>query len=144
MLLGRTSYKSILMPTANLSAEEDQPMLRVRLGTFLAAGFISAVRLGAASTCEGLTSLALPDTRITLARSIAAGGFTAVIPGQNPPAALPAVAFKDLPAFCRVAFSIKPSKDSDIKGEVWMPSSGWNGKLMGVGNGGYAGAIFIP
>jgi feruloyl esterase len=25
--------------------------------------------------------------------------------------------------------------------EVWMPSSGWNGKFQGVGNGGFAGSI---
>ena len=50
-------------------------------------------------------------------------------------------AFKDLPAFCRVAITIKPSDDSDIKAEVWMPASGWNGKFQGVGNGGWSGAI---
>ena len=112
-----------------------------RLCTLLAAVFISAIQLRAATPCESLTSLALPDTRITLAQSIRAGGFAAEDPGQNPPAALPTLAFKDLPAFCRVAFSIKPSKDSNIRVEVWMPISGWSGKFMGVGNGGYAGTI---
>jgi feruloyl esterase len=96
----------------------------------------------AANSCEGLTSLTLPDTTITLAQSVAAGAFN--LPGaigQNPPAALPDVALRDLPAFCRVALSIKPSKDSDVKVEVWMPASGWNGKFMAVGNGGWAGTI---
>jgi feruloyl esterase len=50
------------------------------------------------------------------------------------------VAAKDLPEFCRVAAIAKPSKDSEIKFEVWMPSH-WNGKLMGVGNGGFSGAV---
>jgi len=36
---------------------------------------------------------------------------------------------------------IKPSDDSDIQLEVWMPSSGWNGKFQGAGNGGFAGSI---
>jgi feruloyl esterase len=95
-----------------------------------------------ANSCEGLTSLTLPDTTITLAQSVAAGALT--LPraiGQNPPAALAEVALKDLPAFCRVELSMKPSKDSDIKVEVWMPASGWNGNFIAVGNGGWAGSI---
>ena len=46
-----------------------------------------------------------------------------------------------LPAFCRVAATIKPTPDSDIKIEVWLPASGWNGKYQAVGNGGWAGSI---
>ena len=45
------------------------------------------------------------------------------------------------PAFCRVALTSKPTADSDIKIEVWLPASGWNGKLQAVGNGGWAGTI---
>jgi hypothetical protein len=30
-------------------------------------------------------------------------------------------------SFCRVAATLKPSGDSDIKIEVWLPLSGWNG-----------------
>jgi feruloyl esterase len=40
-----------------------------------------------------------------------------------------------------VAATLKPSSDSDIKIEVWMPAAGWNGKFQGVGNGGWAGSI---
>jgi Tannase and feruloyl esterase len=40
--------------------------------------------------------------------------------------------------------TMKPSADSDIKVEVWLPSSGWNSKFQGVGNGGFAGAIDYP
>ncbi|MGH9398183.1 MAG: tannase/feruloyl esterase family alpha/beta hydrolase [Terriglobia bacterium] len=36
---------------------------------------------------------------------------------------------------------IKPTADSDIKFEVWMPVSGWNKRFQGVGNGGFAGSI---
>ena len=46
-----------------------------------------------------------------------------------------------LPAFCRIAATLKPSFDSDIKIEVWLPASGWNGKFQGVGNGGFGGRI---
>jgi feruloyl esterase len=61
-------------------------------------------------------------------------------PGGVPP---PTSAFKQLPAFCRVAATLRPSTDSDIKIEVWMPLANWNGKFQGVGNGGLAGFI-IP
>ena len=46
-----------------------------------------------------------------------------------------------LPAFCRVAATLTPSRDSNIKMEVWLPAAGWNGKFMAVGNGGFSGAI---
>ena len=46
-----------------------------------------------------------------------------------------------VPAFCRVAAVSRPSADSEIQFEVWMPASGWNSKFQGVGNGGFAGAI---
>ncbi len=51
------------------------------------------------------------------------------------------MAMKDLPAFCRVAATLKPTEDSDIKIEVWLPASGWNHKFQAVGNGGWAGVI---
>lgn len=53
----------------------------------------------------------------------------------------PAATYATLPGFCRVAAEIKPTSDSDIKIEVWMPASDWNGKLQSTGNGGWSGAI---
>lgn len=84
-----------------------------------------------AATCESLTKLGLKNTSIATAESRAAGDFT-------PPSGQ---AIPKLPAFCRVAGVIKPSSDSHIEFEVWMPASQWNGKFEGVGNGGFAGAI---
>jgi len=52
-----------------------------------------------------------------------------------------ALLYKSLPAFCRVVAEVKPTSDSDIKLEVWLPVSGWNGKLEGIGVGGFAGSI---
>ncbi|WP_428533184.1 tannase/feruloyl esterase family alpha/beta hydrolase [Rhodopila sp.] len=49
-----------------------------------------------------------------------------------------------LPPFCRVALDISSTGDasqSQILVEVWMPDSGWNGRYLGTGNGGFAGAI---
>src|SRR5262249_10291957 len=48
---------------------------------------------------------------------------------------------RGLPAFCRVSATLKPSPDSDIKIEVWMPAANWNGKFEGVGNGGWGGSM---
>ena len=42
---------------------------------------------------------------------------------------------------CRVAATLTPTSDSDIKIQVWMPVSGWNGKYQAVGNGGWSGSI---
>jgi feruloyl esterase len=53
------------------------------------------------------------------------------------------VPYKDLPTFCRIEAMLTPSNDSDIKIEVWLPpASAWNGKFMGIGNGGWGGRIY--
>ncbi len=92
-----------------------------------------------AASCEGLASLTLPDTAITSAQVVAAGAFTPPAPAQAKGKG--ALAYKDLPEFCRVAATLKPSSDSDIKVEFWLPTAGWNKKLQSVGNGGWAGVI---
>ena len=92
-----------------------------------------------AASCESLSSLALPDTTITMAQSVAAGAFAPPAGGRGK--GDPAAAFRNLPAFCRVAATLKPSSDSDIKIEVWLPATGWNGKFRAEGNGGWSGAI---
>lgn len=90
----------------------------------IAAGFPAM-----AATCESLAQLSLPAAAITSSQSVPAGSFT-------PPNSKP---IQNLPAFCRVTGVLQPSTDSHILFEVWLPASGWNGKLQGVGNGGYAG-----
>jgi len=47
----------------------------------------------------------------------------------------------NIPAHCRVQLVLKPTSDSLINMELWMPTENWNGKFMGVGNGGFAGSI---
>jgi hypothetical protein len=88
--------------------------------------------------CSELAQLALPDGKITLATTVAAGLFTPPGPAV---AGREAAIFKHAPAFCRVAATLAPSSDSEIKVEVWMPENGWNGRLKGQGNGGFAGYI---
>jgi feruloyl esterase len=95
-----------------------------------------------ASACERLAHLTLPATKIVEARAVAAGTF------NGPPAPFSgrdmSALYRSLPAFCRVSATATPTADSEIKIEVWMPLSAWNGKLQAVGNGGFAGLIDAP
>jgi feruloyl esterase len=106
----------------------------------LAAVVTQPVR--AAASCESLASTALPDATITLARIVEAGPFT---PGDGGSEAAPGAKPLNIPrAFCRVAATLKPSSDSDIKIEIWLPSADWNGKFQAVGNGAFSGSIAYP
>jgi len=92
-------------------------------------------RLAAQQSCESLASLTLANATVTYAKSVPTASFKPPAgPGQ------PAPNF-DLPAFCRVAGIARPTADSEIKFEVWLPAAGWNGKFLQVGNGGFAGTI---
>jgi feruloyl esterase len=112
----------------------------MQIGALLPAILLCGSALSAATTCEGLASLALPNTTVRSAELVGAGAFPAP-PGRGPGAA---PVYKSLPAFCRVAATLKPTSDSDIRIEVWMPAAGWNGKLQSVGNGAWAGTIGYP
>src|SRR5262249_31946406 len=83
----------------------------------------------------------LPNASIGLVQTVAAGSFA--VPGGRGGrgAAQQEEAAKKLPAFCRVAATLTPTADSDIKVEVWLPAANWNGKFQAVGNGGWAGVI---
>src|ERR1700722_19189390 len=85
-----------------------------------------------AATCESLRTLDLPHTTLKVVEAREAGPFTSPYGGRP---------LAQLPAFCRVAGTIQPTPDSDIRFEVWLPASGWNGKFVGGGNGVWAGSI---
>ena len=93
-----------------------------------------------AASCGDLSTLTLPQTTVTTAAIVGAGAFTIPAPAGRGGGA-GAAAFARLPEFCRVAATLAPSSDSDIRIEVWLPTSGWNGKFQAVGNGGWAGSI---
>jgi Tannase and feruloyl esterase len=103
---------------------------------FAPAGFGQTKPPETTQSCESLAQLSLPNAKVTLAQTMAAGAF--VPPSMVGPGA-PVSLYKTVPSFCRVAIESTPSADSDIKIEVWMPSSGWNGKFRAQGNGGFAG-----
>jgi feruloyl esterase len=111
-------------------------ILTAGLCALLLAALCPARGLRANAPCGALSALTLPNTTITLAQVVEAGNYTP--PGGAVEAAVA------LPAFCRVTATLKPTQDSDIKIEVWMPASGWNGKFQAVGNGAFNGAIAYP
>jgi len=119
-------------------------MLKKIIGiiSITAMGIVLLSLPAAAENCESLTSLKLPDGKITSASIVEAGNFTPP-GGGGPMMGGPGgmAAFKSTPAFCRATATLTPTSDSDIKVEVWMPFENWNGKLVGIGNGIWAGTI---
>jgi feruloyl esterase len=136
-----------------------------------AASEVVTPATGLGTPCANLAALTIPNVTIRSANSIAAGGFTpagiqslqgpqgpqgpqaaqgtqgpqAPQGAQNPQAVQGAQSFSTLPAFCRVEGTARPTTDSEIRFEVWIPSAEtWNGKFEGVGNGGYSGSISYP
>jgi feruloyl esterase len=105
-------------------------MIIPRIG--MLAVLIAAWSAGAhARTCESLAALATAKVEIVDALTMAPGTFKP--PGDSPPVG-------QLPAFCRVVLRLKPTADSDIGAEVWLPAN-WNTKLVMLGNGGWGGSI---
>ena len=126
------------------------------------------------AACERLAALSLPNTTITSAQVVRAGGFAVPVnpatrggggssalagtlgpvpdvPGRvtantaglglgyNGGRGIPA--YSALPAFCRVAATLKPSPSSDIHMEMWMPIAEWNGNFRGTSPNGLGGVI---
>lgn len=87
---------------------------------------------GATGDCSGLAHLSLDGVAIVSARAVAAD------------TALAGVGVRHLPAFCRVAGRIHAEPGSNIGFEVWLPATGWDGRLHGIGIGGFAGSISVP
>jgi hypothetical protein len=124
-------------------------LLSVSVSLFLSGNPVIAAPAGetqaqnpataSSESCERLAKVELPNASITTAKAVAAGTFV------GPPQAFSgrdlSAFYKTLPAFCRVVVHARPSADSDIVVELWMPLSGWKGKLEGLGNGGFAGLI---
>src|SRR3954462_12006982 len=72
-------------------------------------------------TCAKMASLALPNASVTVAKAYAAGtfvgqpqGFTGTDVGGF---------YKSVPAFGQVTMQAKPTADSNITIEVWMPAA---------------------
>jgi Tannase and feruloyl esterase len=96
-------------------------------------GLLASTTTLHAADCDSLKQLSLPDTTITLAEQVTSGDLSG--PGIDKP-------LHDLPPFCRVTGILHPTADSEIRFEVWLPEKDWNQRLLGVGNGGFAGSIW--
>jgi len=91
----------------------------------VAAFAIARTAAAAPGSCASLSDFHPTDTTIS----------SATIATADPTTGAP------LPPYCRVIGSIKPTSDSNIGFETWLPLSGWNGKFNTVGGGGFAGSI---
>jgi feruloyl esterase len=78
----------------------------------------------------------MPNTTIISAQTVPAGTFSPADPGSR------ATPVTGLPSFCRVIGTLTPTSDSQIGIEVWMPTTGWNGKFQSVGNHNLGGVIY--
>jgi feruloyl esterase len=115
---------------------------RTRVGRFavaLGVGTVAASTLvvgaGAnpsAAACEALRAAMPAGATVVSAQLVAPGAFT-------PPGARAAVPFSDLPAFCRVATSVKTAA-SEVKSEAWLPAN-WNGDFEPAGSSFWGGAL---
>jgi len=87
---------------------------------------------GAESACARLAGATFDGgVTITEATFVTSGSLTVS----------PTVSLTNLPSFCRVQGTAKPSADSDIFFEVWLPRpDAWNAKFLSSGEGGFAGA----
>ena len=65
-----------------------------------------------AQSCDGLLQLASSTMSVTFAVVVDAGHFAPVGSTDT---------FQGLPSFCRVAANLRPTPDSDVRVEVWLP-----------------------
>jgi len=85
---------------------------------------------GHRTSCARLTRLRFEgNTTVTAATEVTSGTLTTPA-GQ---------VLTNLPDFCRVQGLSRPTRDSNIYFEVWLPTRTWNRKFLSSGEGGYAG-----
>ncbi|NGY05601.1 tannase/feruloyl esterase family alpha/beta hydrolase [Solimonas terrae] len=101
----------------------------------LLAALVGCVSKDVAERCERLAGLPLDHARVVAAEPHRGGReFSLAGAWFGRP-------FFHEPASCRVELELTPSADSKIRTAVWLPSEHWNGRLQGVGVGGFGGSI---
>lgn len=104
------------------------------LAIVLAAAALPGVANAATTPCDKLTTLRIPDVRIVRTSPIEPNPVW-LAPLATPPSGYAAPVRK---AFCRVEGVI----EDEIAFELWLPDAAdWTGRLLGNGNGGFAGFI---
>ncbi len=87
-------------------------------------------------TCESLRNLRLDRATVTSATTVASAPLT------TPPNAYFKLPPATVPEHCEVKGVARPTSDSEIHFELWLPPpEQWNGKYLQHGNGGWAGSI---
>lgn len=102
----------------------------------LAAVSLTALSLGACSTVSD-------EPRSTMAATAEqCGAFDASVIGASNATARWVPASTALPAFCEVSGTLSPATGSTIGVVVRLPAA-WNGKVLGIGGGGWAGNVTL-
>jgi hypothetical protein len=104
-----------------------------RFGMVAVAALLTGTTARAA-TCESLASFTSEgNTTVTDATLVTSGSLvTPAFPNGS------AQTLSNLPEFCRVQGVSRPSSDSAIRFEVWLPVA-WNHKFLSSGEGGFVG-----
>lgn len=91
------------------------------------------VRAQAADPCAALMDVLANGARVENAQANLSG---TVAGGRGGP-------LTELPGVCRVQGVATPAPRSRIHFDVWLPLTGWNGRIEMIGNGGYSSAINV-
>jgi hypothetical protein len=102
--------------------------------------YCSAPLPSRAQSCSALRDLRLENTTVISAQLVDSGKFVPPVMVRRASAEF-FTAFNSLPAFCRVQAVARPTSDSEIAIEVWLPATGWNRRYLGAGNGSFGGSI---
>jgi hypothetical protein len=97
--------------------------------------------VAAAPDCGALRNVVRANTTIVAAARVDSGKFSPPPTAVRAPSSEIFVAYNALAAFCRVEIVVRPTGDSNIRVEVWLPLTGWNGRYLGTANGSYGGSI---
>ncbi len=117
-----------------------------KLASFFAAATLLASAIGiAAQTPQRPVATTSPASCTALKGRAFAGNATVVEATAVTGGSLKlseTVTIPSLPSFCRVQGVSRPSADSNIQFEVWLPDAAtWNRKFLSTGEGGFAGQL---
>jgi feruloyl esterase len=115
-------------------------MFRGRLALALVAVLLAWSSRAEAIDCQGLIGKTYADAVVVETEDVvppfAASNLDLTAPKGGVSVKVP---------FCRVRGTLRPTPDSNINFEIWLPTANaWNGKYEGVGNGGFAGTVILP
>ncbi|MFO1247265.1 MAG: tannase/feruloyl esterase family alpha/beta hydrolase [Alphaproteobacteria bacterium] len=106
--------------------------MRAALGALALLAALGTASQAGASPCTALNGLKIENSLVRSAEDVPAREKL-TLAGRS---------YDDLPAFCRISATTGTDRRSNILVELWLPeASGWNSKLLGTGNGGFAGTI---